>query len=524
MAKDMRIALNKDSEGYRLMMRLCKPDKKGVLPTPTHDELVRLGDYCGQDVRVEQELLDALPLKELARAEQAIWEATEEANDEGILVDRLAVLAAIRGLGKHTTDLGTEIRALTNGINSTQVQKLGDWFAIDAGEELDDLTKQTLEDRLDDFTGPARRVAEIRLELAKSSTSKFAALRDGSVGDGRVRGQLIYHGAHTGRDTHPRMQLGNLPRGVLVNDVDALADRLDMLSDPELIALVDGSPMTTYSALVRPMLVAPPGKVLTVIDLSQIEARVLAWLAGETVLLDGFRRGVDVYRIQASAIYNIAPEAITKNQRTVGKVCVLSGGYGCGWKKFRAFCKASGVMLTEEDAKQIIYAYRDSNPDIVRWWAQLNEAIWAVAVYGQDTARAGPILFQRTGPWVRAILPSGRALWYLNPRVVTIPPEKPEDLPTKELIYGGRFKYGRLYGGLLAENITQAVARDVFMGGVLRLRANRFNPILRVHDEIVCETPPGMLNILTHYMTVQPSFAPGLPVKAEGFETRRYRK
>jgi DNA polymerase len=367
-------------------------------------------------------------------------------------------------------------------------------------------------------------VAEIRLELAKASTAKFVALRDGSVIDGRVRGQLIYHGAHTGRDSHPRMQLGNLPRGV-VADVDLLADRINMLSDPELLGLVEGSPMTTYSALVRPMLIAPPGKVLTAVDLAQIEARVLAWLAGETRLLQGFRDGADVYREQAVDIFpGMSLDAISKSQRTIGKVCVLSGGYGCGWEKFKTFCKAQGIILTDEEAQRIIYAYRDSNPFIVRWWAQLNEAMRFVALNGARSARAGPIVFERTGPWVRAILPSGRALWYLNPRLVTIPPKTPEDEPTTELIYGGRHKYGKLYGGLLAENITQAVARDVFMGGVLRLRAAGFNPILRVHDEIVCETPPGMLDSLIARMTVNPTFAPGLPLKAEGFETQRYRK
>jgi DNA polymerase len=301
----------------------------------------------------------------------------------------------------------------------------------------------------------------------------------------------------------------------------------------DVLELTYGAPITVVSAALRGLFIASEGNEFIGADYSSIEARVLAWLAGEEAALDIFRSHGKVYEDFAAKIFGVLMEDVTKDQRAHGKVGVLGCGYQMGWKTLMAYAEGMGIILTEQEAKDIVYGYRDLNPFTVRWWKALNNAaIRAVSKPG-SIQTAGRVSFQMKGWFLRMRLPTGRDLFYASPMKTARPlPWDPEKMQTVVQIWHVNSKTRQwsprtLYGGLLAENATQAVARDVMVDGMFALEAApHYTPVLTVHDEVVSEVPIGEGSVAeaAELMTTLGPWAEGLPIKAAGWRGRRFRK
>ena len=368
-----------------------------------------------------------------------------------------------------------------------------------------------------------------------------------AASDGRVRGIHQFHGASTGRWAGRGVQFQNVPRprGDMkpkeIEDVFAhLTERdyVDTCYGPVLDALVD---------CVRGMVIAPPGKDLISVDFSAVEARVLAWLAGQESVLEIFRTTGKIYEHAAAGIYHVPASEVSKSQRQVGKTAVLALGYGGGKGAFQKMAENYGVKVTAAEADEIKVAWREANPDIVQYWYDLDSAA-INALTGGGIERAGApgrqVAFKRSGSFLWCQLPSKRVLCYPYPEIRTV--ETPwgaerDALTFMTVVAGGTFtkdipdpcnsgKWKRVstYGGSLAENLTQAVARDLLAASLLRFDQHNATITAHVHDEVVVEIPessgPDTLRKAEQLMAILPEWATGLPLAAEGFRAKRFRK
>jgi DNA polymerase len=315
--------------------------------------------------------------------------------------------------------------------------------------------------------------------------------------------------------------------------------RLDTVLDE--IDLTIGNPLNVISDCLRAMIVAAPGHDLVAADFANIEGRVLAWLAGEDWKLDAFRaydegHGADLYKLAYARAYGLEAADITKDQRQVGKVMELALGYQGGVGAFQTMARGYGVKITDEQADEIKTRWREAHRATKQFWRQLERsAIHAVEDPGRVT-KAGKILFRKSGSFLWARLPSGRSLCYPYPRIVekTLPwrDENGEPATGQALEYDGVDPVTKhwgptdTYGGKLAENVTQAVARDILAAAMLRLEQHDYPIVMHVHDEIVAEIPEdhGSVEEMERIMEETPQWAAGLLIAAEGWRGKRYRK
>ena len=338
--------------------------------------------------------------------------------------------------------------------------------------------------------------------------------------DGRAHGILLYHGAATGRWAGRHFQPQNLPRPT-IDDVDAVIHQMKE-RDP---AQIEGEPMESMSSCLRGMLVASQNHRLICADYSSIEARALAWLADHSDVLDVFKDGKDIYKFTASEMYGIPYSEVDKDQRFVGKVATLALGYQGGVRAFQKMAEVYGADVDERQALKIRNDWREANAPIVRLWVETERAAKNAVSYKGQTYQAAKGEFK----WVKGDLlfklPSGRILSFPEPRL---------DVGDRgmDLVYSGMnnhtHKWGdiKAYGGSLVQSITQAVARDLLAEAVLRLEKAKYPVVLHVHDEIVADVPKwhGSLAEFEKLMCVLPDWAQGIPVEAEGYESKRYRK
>lgn len=529
-AKALPLKNTKDPAGYRVMMKMCKPDAKGRW---TEDEvnLTALLRYCAQDVAVEQELHAALP--PMPAAERAVWRADQMVNLLGIPLDVEGCRNVIARLEESEKRLKAEFRGLTKGNveSPTQRDKLLLWLAEAYELELDDLTKTTVSEQLEIVADEgARRILEIRQELSKASVRKFASALKAVGDDHRIHNAFVYHGASTGRWSGKGVQ----PQNMLRYDADPedMDTFYEAAADPVLFGLLYGdAPGFWASRYSRGMFRAPEGHVLVPCDLSAIEGRVLAWLAGEEHVLRAYREGQDIYVLNAARAYSKSEDCVTSHERMAGKVMELALGYQGGVGALARFGAGYGLAWTEADGRALVRAWRESRPKTTRFWRDVEDAAKEATSAAGASCAAGPVVFsRRTTPGGERVLvcslPSGRSLFYLRPRI--------ED---DQLCYegtrqddGGKrfFQKVDTYGGKLVENITQAVARDVLVHGLLKARAEKILVPLHVHDELVAEAPEAEAGLvkqtLEQCMTAVPPWARGLPLAAKAFVTRRYRK
>lgn len=493
----------KDGAGTALITFFCKPNRKGERNKPEDhpEKWQQFLDYGRQDVVVLREIEQALPGWP-NEAERQAFLADQAINDVGIQVDRDLVVAAINVGAANYLQQAAEVTRLTGVDNPNSGPQMMAWLRSQ-NVSMPNMQAETVTKLLEgDLSPTVRRVLELRQELALVAGKKYQAALDRINPDGRLRGSFAFFGAHTGRWSGRGVQLQNLPSATIKppegEDVDVAiqAAALDVLMEEQVDA-------HTLKALVRAMFVGP----FTVVDYASIEARVLAWLAGEEWALQAFRDGRDIYVETAERMGGMT--------RKEGKVAVLALGYNGGVNSLRAM-GAEG-----EDAKlqKLVYQWRDANENIVGLWAQIE------AAFKRGDTWAGERLYvEKDGTDRRLVLPSGRAITYHN---VGSRFETDQWGRRKQVITftdPARFPFkGTTYGGRLAENVTQAVARDVLSEALVRLQRHGHKVVGHVHDEILVE---GLTSVedITKIMVQSPDWADGLPLNAEGFTCPRYRK
>ena len=527
----------KDKEGKALMMRMTRPRSKAGTPLVwwnDTDKILRLAEYCRQDIRTERAI--GKKVEPLIPSERALYLLDQKINDRGVFLDVPLAQAAVKvaeiAMAKANADMveatGGRVQAVT------QVIELTKWVQ-EQGVPCTSVAKDALTQMLDsEIPADVRRVLEIRQESGKSSVAKVEKMLDYASLDGFMRGMIKYHGATTGRFVSVGPQVHNTPRGTIPG-IEYILDFILNL-DIEALELV-ASVMEVLSSAIRSLLRAQPGHQLHVADYAQIEARVLAWLAGQDDLVRIFRSGKDVYKVLAAKIYKVSEAEVTKIQRFVGKSATLGLGYQMGAGKFVAACKTlSGVDISEDFSKEVVTTYRQANQKIVELWKNLNAHALAAVKMQQPPECSIPVRYYREGEWLFCELPSGRTLKYARPRIV--PREMPwtdddgnpvvRDSIQVQGFNGMTRKWERqyLYGGLLAENITQAVARDLMAEAMVRVENAGYNVILTVHDEVVSEAPDtiGSVAEFEKLMCEIPAWATGCPVAAEAWTGLRYKK
>ena len=475
-------------------------------------------------------------LRSLSDAEREVFLLDARINERGVAVDLELVEAAEALVAETQAQLDAEMRRLTGGVveAATQSARLLTWLRA-RGVEADSVDKPAVAELLGtDLPDDVRRVLEVRAEAARSSTAKLKAFRARTCRDGRLRDNLLYHGAGTGRWSGRGVQLQNLPRPSIVADTEAAITAIRQREEPWWIDAFYGPPMGVVSDCLRGMLIASPGMELIAADFAAIEARVLAWFAGQRDLIRLFATGGDAYRHMAAEIYGRSADAIAKGsvERQLGKQAVLGCGYGIGAPKFRTTCAKAGIQIDEALAERVVQTYRTTNGRIVALWRELEHAaLRAVEQPGLTVpAAAGRVRFRIKGDFLWLVLPSGRPLAYAKPRIEDV--ETPWGELRPQVTYLGVNSITRAwerqsaYGGKWTENVVQAVARDLLAAAMLRLEQAGYRIVLSVHDEIVAEVPAGVGSVeeFEAIMCQLPDWAKGCPVAAEGWRGLRYRK
>lgn len=532
----MGLTIEKDEEGKRLMLRMSKPRRmegKYAIWWDDPDKLARLIAYCKVDVDVERAAAKAL--RRLPPDEREMYLLTERMNDRGIRTDLPLARAAQKIVDEGVQRAAITLTRVTDGAVEA-VTKTGDlkrWLG-EQGIEVDSVAKAPVAELLADPNLPlkVRAALTARAEAGKSSTAKLRSILTAtSPHDGRAHGLLNYHAASTGRWGGALIQPQNFPRGN-VPDVESFIDAV-MHNDYDGIDLFY-HPVEVVSSMLRSMLLAEDGKLLMAGDYSAIEARVVNWLAGQEDILDLFRNGVDVYVHNASILYGITMDDVQKfPHRQTGKFQELGCGFGMGWEKAMSAAKTVyGLDLDEATARRVVEGYRETHAKVKQLWYDANDAALAAVAtpfvkvsFGAEGRQSD---FMRAGGYLWLKLPSGRLLSYAQPRIESSLTKYGREVQTVMVsaVNGVTRKWERrsLYGGLIVENITQAVARDIMAQAMLRAEASGYEPVLSVHDEIVVETPTPDAAAFSELMSVVPDWAEGLPIDVETWVGERYRK
>lgn len=523
----LKLDIQKDKEGHRLMLRLCKPDKEYKWPKCTPEDFMDLCEYCIQDVASEIAVDEALP--DLTTKELEVWRLDQLINDRGILVAGDDIQNFIWKINDKKAELKGEIPGLVGDAFETvgQRDKVIAWLA-ENGIEIEQLTKETVLEVLeDDVPAVVQRVLEIRQSLAKTSVSKLLAMRRRACKDGRVRGAHLYHGASPGRWAGVGIQPHNMVRATYDEE---MIERLLHAGRKGAEAVAELCVIQAASKCLRGMLVAPPGKKLMAADFSSIEARGLAWLAGEKRVLQDFVAGRDPYVVAAQDVYQVPYEEITGDQRFKGKTTVLACGYQ-GWlAAYRKMLGDKNDQMTDEEIIDIIKRWRQSRAATVQLWASFENAAMQTVRTG-ETIHVGRVTFLIRDNFLLCRLPSGRYNAYYQPKIrEKLVHDKPKDCVSYMGNEGYKWMIQFTYGGKWTENITQGMCRDILVDAMLRVEASGLGVIMHVHDEIVVEISdevagnPQTLPYFEKLVAVVPEWATGIPIEAEGWIGNRYRK
>lgn len=534
--KMLNLPIQKQKEGKNLINYLCKPSRKSdQLWNEDQDKLDAFYNYCEFDVRTEISLSESC--FDLTPVELEVWQLTELINYRGFRIDMDAVNKGLALIKEAETRYNNQLKEITNNqlYSANQSVALKEWINERLETPLPDLTKDTIASALtnDDLPDDVKKVLTIRQKLSKSSTKKIKKMVHQRANDGRVHNSLIYCGAvTTGRYSGTGVQVQNFPRGTIKAPVSQLITDLKTLSFDEL-ELAYGSVLDVVSSSLRGFICAAPKHKFLALDWSAIEPRVLFWLTDQTNGLKAFREldaniGPDVYRrFGAESIYFKPVNQMSDDERFFAKVALIGAGYGLGVNGYIAQCANYGVEVTESLAKKCITGYRRTYKKVVRFWKQLEKAWTAALNKVNTTLQVGKLFFRYNGKWLSIKLPSGRCLRYLEPKSRTT--EGPYGL-TKELSYTSH-KHNKVvneitWGGTVTENIIQAVARDILVYAMLEVEKAGYSIIMTVHDEIVVEVPNwfGSLDDFKKAMLTLPDWATGLPVSADGWEGKHYRK
>lgn len=520
----------KIKEGTALISFFCKPCKPTIanggrtrnLPEHAPDKWERFKTYCKRDVEVEQAIYQRLRSFPVTDFERKVWALDARINERGVMIDTDLVASAIAVDEAFTTEHMAEMQKLTGLENPNSVAQLKDWLET-VGMSVDSLNKATVKDLQDRATdATTRRVLQLRQQLGKTSTTKYAAMQSAVCADRRVRGLLQYYGAgRTGRWAGRLVQVQNLPQ----NHLDQIGTVRELVKqrDLETLELAFDSVPDVLSQLIRTAFVAKEGHIFHVADYSAIEARVIAYLAGEKWRMDVFRNGGDIYCSSASAMFKVpvVKHGVNGHLRQKGKIAELACGYGGGVGALKAF-GADKMGLTEEEMQDIVTQWRAASPTIPKFWRDVESAaIRAINNPGRTATVPCGVKYRMDDDALRCKLPSGRVLSYWGARLDT----------DGSICFMGQNQTTRkwektsTWGGKLVENIVQAYARDCLAVAMVRLAAEGWKICFHVHDEVIIEAPIGTSwEQVAEVMGRPIDWAPGLLLRGDGYSTPFYMK
>ena len=520
----------KMEEGKDLIRYFCKPTKDGTrrLPGDAPEKWERFKQYNVRDVDVETDIRERLSRWPRPQVELDAWALDQRINDRGVRLDAALVDQALKLDAEYSSRLMEEARELTGLQNPNSDAQLKTWLGAH-GVLADSLDKESIPALLDAAPDDTtRRALQLRQELGKTSVKKYEAMERGICRDGRVHNLLQFYGAgRTGRWAGRLVQVQNLPQNKLP-DLET-ARGLVRNGEFDLLELAYGSPPFVLSQLIRTAFIPSEGCRFIVCDYSAIEARVLAWLAGEKWVLDEFYGDGLIYEATAAMMFHVPKEDIKKggpraDLRSKGKVATLACGYqGSTGALIQMGALKSGIP--EEELQGIVKRWRKANQNIVRFWYDV-EAAAIQAVQGRPSTLDHGIHFECEAGYLFITLPSGRRLAYYKPELRMEPKFEKMGLTYLGIGQNKQFTRQKSYGGKLVENITQATARDCLRDAMTALDEAGYRIVFHVHDEVIVDMPEGegSLADMQAIMGRSLQWAPGLPLRAAGFECKFYMK
>ena len=529
----LKLEAGKMQEGKTLIRYFSVPGKNGRhLPSDAPERWETFKKYNIRDVEVEQQILTKVRRLTAPTFDEELYTADQEINDRGVMIDRVLVDAAARFDDEYKAKLLAEAQQLTRMENPNSPSQIKEYLSRTTGFTIQSLNKKNLDDLESQlkYWPKAQKVLAIRREMGKTSNKKYNAMQNCVCNDGRIHGLLQFCGAaRTGRWAGRLVQVQNLPQ----NHLESLdyARELVKQGDLEEFELNYANVTQVLSELIRTAFVAAPGRTFHVCDFSAIEARVIAWLAGEEWVLDVFRSGRDIYCETASRMFKVPVEKHGQNAelRQKGKIATLALGFGGGVPALEAM-GGSRLGLTEKEEKEIVNLWRDSNPRIVKMWAIIEKAaMTALKTGGSVTVHRGIVVSKRWG-MLLITLPSGRTICYPRAEVGTEYNDGwrgDHDIIEYEGLNQTTKKWGkvRTYGGKLTENIVQAVARDILGIVILRAKKAGLDIVFHIHDEIVVEATPDQSLADVEALFSKPiEWCRDLPLKGAGYTTPYYLK
>ena len=526
----LQITDQKLDTGKALINYFCKPCKPTIanggrarnLPHHAPDKWEKFKQYGHRDVVAERQIYRRLEKFPIPEWERKVWNLDARINEGGVLIDRDLANAAVLVDLEFSETHRIEMQRLTGLDNPNSVAQLKEWLAA-VGVDAESLNKATVADLKDRVKDPTiRRVLQLRQLLGKTSTKKYQAMQTAACKDDRIRGLLQYYGAgRTGRWAGRLVQVQNLPQ----NHLDQIGAVRELVRDRDLdtLEMIFDSVPDVLSQLIRTAFIAKPGHTFLVSDYAAIEARVIAYLAGEKWRMDVFAQGGDIYCSSASQMFKVPVEkhGINGHLRQKGKIAELACGYGGGVGALKAF-GADKMGLTEEEMQTIVTQWRQASPTIPKFWRDTENAAKNALQYpGAPFAIAGRgIIYRRDRDALRCRLPSGRILTYWGAR-----------LEDGNIVFMGQNQTTRkwerteTWGGKLVENIVQAFARDCLAVALLRIAEAGYRVVFHVHDEVVVEAPEGTKwQEVAEIMGRPIDWAPGLLLRGDGYETQFYMK
>lgn len=578
LAAALKLCNQKDEVGNGVMLRFCKPTKAtkkkpSVRPdlSTCPDEAKKIFDYCCTDVLVEEEIDDTLP--QITGREWDIYAMDQRMNDRGIAVDVDGVRELLRQIEEEKVLLLAEVAEMTGGkfVSPTQIDKCIDWLE-GQGCDMDSLNKNSVSDALLTAEGPAKRMLEIRQIMGKGSVGKFETLLAMVSPDGRIRGTQLFHGAGPGRWTGIGFQPHNLPRESFKTDEEV---------EQVILGFMPGSSIKNASKCIRGVLF-----IECDIDLSAIQGRVAAWLAGEEHVLEAYRDGKDLYLVAASGIYKVPYESLNSEspERQIGKVAELASGFQ-GWtsayytmaesypkvkteihkwgfnptmeeaveyieatRRWSDYCRLTRaqkeqiekppsdpgteeVWLREKRTAKIILAWRDSRPATCAAWKAINAAAIEAVQNPNTVIHWSFISFlceKVSGiDYLYMRLPNGKRITYPFPEIIERTDKYKRTKPTLTFMseFKGQWMRVATYGGSLFENAVMGIEREIVAGAMMHLEEIGQEPELTVHDSIALAPSAGVeLKTLVDIIVQVPTWAPGLPIAAKGWFGKRYKK
>ena len=525
----LKLDKQKMNEGKALIRYFsipCKPTKTNGMRTrnlPHHDleKWSTFKEYNQRDVETEMAIKKKLSPFPIPQSEWENYWIDQNINDRGILIDESLVDSAIKFdeiLREENMDRAIELTGLENPNSPLQLKE---WLNK-KGLEIDSLAKKDVESALKNAEEDIKEVLELRQELSKSSVRKYDAMKNVKGKDNRARGLIQFYGANrTGRYSGRLIQVQNLRRNNL-KDLE-LARSLVKNRDFETMEILYESPSDILSQLIRTAFIAKEGTRFIISDFSAIEARVLAWLAGEQWVLDAFENGEDIYCRTASRMFGVPVEkhGVNGHLRQKGKIATLA----CGYQGALGALKAMGGIemgLSEDELQSIVDSWREANPNIVILWWDIDSVVKRV-IKTRSKEKYKNLVISYDKGILFIELPSKRRLAYPKAKI-GMNRFGGESVVYEGIVVGNKWDKIESYGGKFVENIVQAIARDILAEAMMRIENEGFNIVMHIHDEVVIESDSSSVEEINEIMSIVPSWAPGLILDADGFESEFYKK